>query len=32
MSDGTGDLEVILYNNDDFEKAKDLFIRSYEGS
>lgn len=27
-----GDLEVTLYNNEDFEKAKDLFIRSYEGS
>jgi len=29
---GTGDLEVTLTSNEDFDRAKDLFVRSYEGS
>lgn len=29
---GTGDLEVTLKNHDDFERAKDLIIQSYEAS
>ena len=29
---GTGELEIVIYNNDDLEKAKPLFIRSYEAS
>jgi predicted transport protein len=29
---GTGDLEVKLQSNDDFEKAKPLILKSYEGN
>ena len=29
---GTGDLEVVIKSHPDFEKAKDLILKSYEGS
>ena len=29
---GTGDLEVVIRSDDDFEKAKPLILKSYEAS
>ena len=29
---GTGDLEITISSNEDFEKAKPLLVRSYESS
>jgi len=28
---GTGDLEISINSDEDFERAQDLFVRSYEG-